>query len=118
MTFPGSRVGFAVHHARAGETVLMVVPELKVAAQVLTMVEHFRHLPGERIVHVLGVQGFTTPAGGWIRFVSVRSLASLRNGHRTVDRILVDPDVELTTAVLEALPFAVLQVHQSRGEPA
>lgn len=113
MTFPASRVGFAVHHARAGEDVLMLVPDLGVAAQVLTMIDHFRHLPGERIIRALGVEGFETPAGGSIRFVSSRSLARLRG--RVVDRILVDVEVDLTDEVIAALPFAALQIHREKS---
>lgn len=111
MTFPASRVGFAVHHARQGETVLMVVPQWGTIAQVLTMIDHFRHLPGERLIRANGVQGFTTPAGGWIRFTTETEVRRMQH-HERAELVLVDVDVAWDDALAEAIKTRATRIHE------
>lgn len=110
MTFPASRVGFAVHHARQGERVLMVVPEWDRIPQVLTMISHFRHLAGEQIIRANGVQGLRTPAGGWIRFATDTQVRR-RQHHYDAHLVLVDIDVDWTDDLAEALKLCAAKIH-------
>lgn len=115
MTFPASRVGFAVHHARAGERVLMVVPEGRDVAQVLTMLAHFGIRDGEHLRRARGLEGYDTPAGGWIRFLTERTVDTRGRGE-TADLVLVDAEVRVGAKMLEDLKLCATRIHGEEGE--
>lgn len=95
------RLGFALHHARAGDHIVIVV-DTNVAVRVIirqlaTMVGGPRPAL-EQIHRASGLEGYDhKPSGGSIRFVTA---AALDNITRPIpaDKVLVDPSALMTDA--------------------
>lgn len=115
MTLDDGRIGFALHHARGGDRIVIVV-ETNVAVRgimrrLVSMVGG-PHPATERIHRASGLEGFDhEPSGGSIRFVTAAALDRITRPI-PADKVLVDP-----TAVLTELREQVL-ADMCRGERA
>jgi hypothetical protein len=94
------RLGFALHHARAGDHIVIVVDThvtvRLVMRQIAAMVG--THPADERIHRASGLEGYEhVPTGGSIRFVTTAALDRITHPI-AADKVLVDPAALLTDA--------------------
>lgn len=99
MTLDDGRIGFAIHHARDGDRIVIVVDTnaaVRVIMRRLVTMVGGPHPATERIHRASGLEGFDhEPSGGSIRFVTAAALDRIRHPI-AADKVIVDPAAMLT----------------------
>jgi hypothetical protein len=95
------RLGFALHHARSGDHVVIVVDTnvaVRVIMRQLSSMVGGPHPAIEQIHRASGLEGYDhKPSGGSIRFVTAAALDRITRPI-PADKVLVDPSALMTDA--------------------